>query len=65
MRDRLHERVVARLSDGTAEYRARDGRTVVNTVGSSDPFPPGNGLPYAGVIVPVHITTIIQEKIRR
>ncbi|WP_017516562.1 hypothetical protein ACQCLI_05075 [Pseudomonas nitroreducens] len=36
-----------------------------STVGSSDPFPPGNGQPYAGVIVPVHITTIIQEKIRR
>ncbi|QRY79640.1 hypothetical protein JVX91_00565 [Pseudomonas sp. PDNC002] len=35
------------------------------TVGSSDPFPPGNGQPYAGVIVPIHITTIVQEKIRR
>ncbi|MBG6290789.1 hypothetical protein I5I61_25305 [Pseudomonas nitroreducens] len=35
------------------------------TVGSSDPFPPGNGQPYAGVIVPIHITTIIQEPIRR
>lgn len=35
------------------------------SVGASDPFPPGNGQPYAGVIVPVHITTIIQEPIRR
>lgn len=35
------------------------------TVGSSDPFPPGNGQQYAGVIVPIHVTTIIQEKIRR
>lgn len=35
------------------------------SVGASDPFPPGNGQPYAGVIVPIHITTIIQEPIRR
>lgn len=35
------------------------------SVGSSDPFPPGNGQPYTGVIVPIHITTIIQEPIRR
>lgn len=32
MRDRLHERVVARLNDGTAEYLARDGRLVASNL---------------------------------
>ncbi|QRY79641.1 hypothetical protein JVX91_00570 [Pseudomonas sp. PDNC002] len=30
MRDRLHERVVARLNDGTAEYQAKDGRLLAS-----------------------------------
>ncbi|MDH1011991.1 hypothetical protein N5J43_16950 [Pseudomonas nicosulfuronedens] len=32
MRDRLHERVVERLNDGTAEYRAKDGRVVISNL---------------------------------
>ncbi|WP_017516561.1 hypothetical protein ACQCLI_05070 [Pseudomonas nitroreducens] len=32
MRDRLHERVVERLNDGTAEYRAKDGSLVISNL---------------------------------
>jgi hypothetical protein len=35
------------------------------SLGASEPFPPGDGQRYAGVLVPIHITTIIQERIRR
>ena len=32
------------------------------TVGAPEAFPPGTGQPYAGVLIPVHLHTIIQEK---
>lgn len=35
------------------------------TLGATESFPPGDGQRHAGVLVPVHITTIIQEQIRR
>ena len=35
------------------------------SLGASEPFPPGKGQRYAGILVPIHITTIIQERIRR
>jgi len=35
------------------------------SLGATETFPPGEGQRHAGVLVPVHVTTIIQEKIRR
>ncbi|MDU9415568.1 hypothetical protein [Pseudomonas sp. zfem005] len=35
------------------------------SLGASEPFPPGNGQTHAGVLIPIHFTTIIQERIRR
>lgn len=32
------------------------------TIGAPDEFPPGSGQKYAGVLIPVHVHTIIQDK---
>ena len=32
------------------------------SVGAPEPFPPGDGLPAATVLIPIHITTIIEDK---